>query len=119
MKKSPDGVILIEGEEFRFKFKTSCCIVTVLDVDQVITNPEGMITQTSSQDKITIPGTVVMCNDDKTTCFEGFGVIRRASSITSDGTTTIGFFTDDFTAEVIGDSGFFELEMNRLQRTVT
>jgi len=117
VKKSPDGVINIDGEDFRLKFKTSGTTVPVADIDEEFVRPTG--TTTLSQQKITIPGSIVMCNDDKTTCFEGFGVIRRESSVTEFGGSTLGFFTDNLEAELIGDSGFFNLNLNRLQRTVT
>ncbi len=117
VKKSPDGVITIDGEDFKFKFKTSGSTVPVVVVVDEFVSPT--VTQSSTQQKITIPGSIVMCNDDKTNCFEGFGVIRRESSITESGGVTITFSTDSLEAELIGDTGFFELKMNRLQRTIT
>jgi len=116
VKKNPDGVISIDGEDFKLKFKTSGTTVTVVDIDEEFVRPIG--TTTLLQQKITIPGSIVMCNGDKTTCFEGFGVIRRESSVTEFGGSTVTFSTDELEAELIGDSGFFNLNLSKLQRTV-
>jgi len=113
------GLIFIDGQEFTVEFKTSDGVVTVLDSVDAAVSPTRTIIGT--QQKITIPGLIEMCNDDETTCFEGFGVIRRESSITTD--TKFGFTvsisTDRLEAELIGDSGLFLLKLNRLQQTVT
>jgi len=57
--------------------------------------------------------------DDNDKCFEGFGVIRRESSITEVGGGTVSFSTDTLEAELIDDTGLFELNLLRLQRTET
>ena len=116
------GLIFIDGQEFTVEFKTSDGVVTMLDVVDEAVSVSPPRTIITTQQKIIIPGSIVMCNDDETTCFEGFGVIRRESIITSD--TKFGFTvsisTDRLDAELIGDTGFFKLELSRFfQQTVT
>jgi len=116
VKKISVGVISIDGEEFELKFKVVDNRATGLDITEEFSGPT--FSQAVSQKKITIPGNMVMCNDDKTTCFEGFGVIRRESSITESGGNRITFATDELEAELIGDDGLFNLSLSKLQRIV-
>jgi len=108
------GTITIDGEEFSVKFKPAGQ-VTILQVTESFTGPT--VNRSLTQEKITISGTVKMCTDDKE-CLEGFGTVRRESSITFFEGDTITFVTDELEAEVIGDSGLFKLGLSKLQRTV-
>jgi len=113
VKKNPDGIIFIDGEEFRFKFKTSCCLVTVLDSTEEFTGPN--FSQTSDLQSITIPGTVQLYNG-KEKVLEGFGTIRSESSATSTGVAIVTFITKSLEAEIIGEDGLFSLKLFLLQR---
>lgn len=108
------GTITIDGEEYSVKFKASGD-ATILEVTEEFAGPT--FSQSLTQEKLTISGTMKMCTEDKK-CFKGFGVIKRESSMTTSGSTSITFTTDLLEAEVIGDSGFFKLTMNKLQRTI-
>jgi len=66
-------------------------------VEQVLTSPMG--TQLTTQQKLTIPVVITMCDAGK--CFQGFGTIRRAIVQTSIPSTRFTFTTDSLEAEVI------------------
>jgi len=106
------GTITIDGEEFSVKFKPSGDVTILQDI-QVSTGPT--IDLTINLEKLTISGTVKMCNDNKE-CLEGFGIIQRLSSQSSEPLGSVTFVTDLLEAEVIGDDGLFELELTRTER---
>jgi len=110
------GEIQIEGEGFDVKLKILGSKTTTLEVSAEFNSPSG--SQTSEQDKLTIPVTIEMCNSDDTKCFQGFGTIRSESSQTTIGTSSVTFLTDSLEAELIGEDGLFELKMNKLQRII-
>ena len=110
-----EGEIQIDGDTFEAKLSLVESKTTTAQVNEEFSGPSG--TQTLEQKKLTIPVTIEMCTDDDK-CFEGFGIIRRESSQTTSGGFSITFTTDALEAEVIGDSGLFDLKMSRLQRTV-
>jgi len=109
------GTITIDGDVFVVKFKPSsqATILTVVDEFSV---PAG--TQTTTLEKLTISGKLKMETADKTKSFEGFGVLREESSTTEAGGNSITFSTIILQAELIGDAGFFELNLSKMQRTV-
>jgi len=110
------GQITIDGEEFDVEFKVASKRATTLQVTDEFT---GSLTQTSTQERLTIPVTIEMC-DDNDKCFEGFGVIRRDSTITTTVVFgTVSFFNDSLEAELIGDTGLFQLNLLRFQKTIT
>jgi len=109
-----NGEIAIDGESFTGTFVASSD-PTLLEVAESFTGPT--FNQSLFQTKITIPGNMVMCSDE-TNCFEGFGIIRREISQTTSGGNSITFATDELEAEVIGDTGLFELNLSRLNRIV-
>jgi len=109
------GTITIDGEEFSVKFKPSGD-ATMLKGTEVFTTPT--FTQTSDQEKLTISGTVNMCNDNKE-CLEGFGIIRREVSQSPLPTLNVFITTDILEAEVIGDDGLFSLIMFRSETIIT
>jgi len=111
-----EGEILIDGERFATKLTLLASKTTTLEVTEVFSSPT--LDQTSIQEKLTIPVTIVMCTDTAK-CFKGFGVLRSESNITEVGGSTISFSTDTLEAELIGDAGLFELKLTKLQRTVT
>ena len=111
-----EGVIQIGGNAFETKLTVLDSEATSLEVIDEISGPSG--TQTATQERLTIPVTIEMC-DDNDKCFDGFGVIRRESSITEFGGVTLSFSTDTLEAELIDDSGLFQLNLLRIQRTVT
>jgi len=106
------GTITIDGKVFSVNFKPSGD-VTILQVNESFTGPT--FSQSLTQEKLTISGTIKMCTDDKE-CLKGFGVIRQQVSTTSSGGINITFVTDTLEAEVIGDSGLFKLTLSKLQR---
>ena len=110
-----NGVVTIDGETYAVMFKTTAVDPTILEVSETFSGPT--FSQSLEQNKLTILGSIDMCTDDDE-CLEGFGTIRREVSITSSGGNTITFATDELEAEVIGDSGLFELKLSKLQRTV-
>jgi len=109
------GEIRIDGEGFSATLSPSTR-VTELGVEETFTGPT--FSQTVVQEQLTIPVSISMCNTSNTKCFTGFGVIRTESSITSSGGSTITFSTDELEAEVIGDTGLFELNLSKIQRIV-
>jgi len=109
-----NGEIEIDGESFTVTFVASSD-PTLLEVAEEFTGPT--FNQSLFQTKITIPGNMVMCSDE-TKCFEGFGIIRREISQTTSGGNSITFATDELEAEVIGDTGLFNLNLSRLNRIV-
>ena len=111
-----EGVIQIGGNAFETKLTVLDSEATSLEVIDESSGPSG--TQTATQERLTIPVTIEMC-DDNDKCFDGFGVIRRESSITEFGGVTLSFSTDTLEAELIDDSGLFQLNLLRIQRTVT
>jgi len=110
-----EGEIQIDGDTFVTKLTLLKSKTTTLEVTDVFSSP--IITQTSELKKLTIPVTIEMCSDDDN-CFQGFGVLRRESNETTAGGSQITFSTDTLEAELIGETGFFELKMTRFQRTV-
>ena len=108
-----EGEFQIDGELFEAKLTLLKSKVTSVEVNEEFSGPT--FSQTLEQQKITIPVTIEMCSDDDK-CFEGFGVIRRESSTTLSGGSTITFATDELEAEVIGDTGLFVLNLSKLQR---
>ena len=111
-----EGQIQIDGETFVTKLSLLSSKITSLKVNEEFSGPT--FSQALEQQKLTIPVSIEMCSDDDDKCFEGFGTIRREISKTSSGGTTIIFATDSLEAEVIGDTGLFELKMSKLQRTI-
>ncbi len=109
------GQFSIDGERFSATLSPSTR-VTELGVEETFTSPT--FSQTVVQEKLTIPVAISMCNTSNTKCFTGFGVIRTEASITSSGGSTITFATDELEAEVIGDTGLFELKLSKLQRII-
>jgi len=109
------GTITIDGEEFSVKFKPSGD-ATILQETTVFSGPT--FSQTSDGEKLTISGTVMMCNDDKE-CLEGFGVIRRDASQTISPTLSVIGTIDQLEAEVIGDDGLFNLNLFRSEQIIT
>ncbi len=110
-----EGTITIDGEEFSVKFKPSGD-ATILQATEMFTTPTS--TQTSDGEKLTISGTVIMCNDNKE-CFEGFGIIQRDASQTTIPPLSITMVKDKLEAEVIGDDGLFRLLLFRSETIVT
>ncbi len=111
-----EGQIQIDGETFVTKLSLLSSKITSLKVNEEFSGPT--FSQALEQQKLTIPVSIEMCSDDDDKCFEGFGTIRREISETSSGGTTIIFATDSLEAEVIGDTGLFELKMSKVQRTI-
>ena len=109
------GTITIDGEEFSVKFKPSGD-ATILQTTEAFSGPT--FSQTSDGEKLTISGTVMMCNDDKE-CLEGFGVIRRDASQTISPTLSFIGTIDQLKAEVIGDDGLFNLNLFRSEQIIT
>jgi len=109
-----NGVIEIDGEAYTVMFKTTAVDPTILEVNETFSGPT--FSQSLEQNKLTILGSIDMCNAD--TCFEGFGIIREEVSTTISGGNQITFATDELEAEVIGDEGLFELKLSKLQRIV-
>jgi len=110
-----EGQIQIDGNVYETKFTLLESKITLLEVNEEFIG--STFSQALEQQKITIPVTIEMCTDDDK-CFEGFGVIRRESSQTTSGGATITFATDELEAEVIGDSGLFQLKLSKLERIV-
>jgi len=108
------GTITIDGEEFSVKFKPSGD-ATILQDTEAFSGPT--FSQTSDGEKLTISGTVKMCNDNKE-CLEGFGTIQRDASQFTSPTLSVTIVTDTLEAEVIGDTGLFELKLSKLIRII-
>ena len=110
-----EGEISIDGERFATKLTLLASKTTTLEVSEVFSGPT--FSQSLMQEKLTIPVTVEMCADS-VKCFTGFGVIRAESSITTSGGNTITFITETLEAEIIDDTGLFNLNLSKLQRIV-
>jgi len=82
----------------------------------VFTTPTD--SRTSDQEKLTISGTVKMCNDNKE-CLKGFGTIQREVTQTTLPTLSFTGVEDKLEAEVIGDDGIFNLILFRSERIIT
>jgi len=109
-----EGVIFIDGEGFVVDLEATS-VATILEVTDEFTSPE--LDQSATLKKLTIPVEVEMNHDD-VTIFEGFGVIRLESNRVEAGGSVITFTTTTLEAELIGDTGFFVLQMTHFQRTV-
>ncbi len=107
------GIISIDGEDFDVKLKPKS-VVTQVTVTDVFSNPTQIDKATLG--KTTIPVEVKMEADGVK--FEGFGVIRDESNTTEFGGSIVIIRTFTLEAEIIGDTGFFELKMLHFQRTV-
>ena len=79
------GTIIIDGENFSVKFKPSG-IVTILQVNEVFSGPT--FSQSLTKEGLRISGTIKMCTDVNE-CLEGFGTVRRDTSMTSSGETPL------------------------------
>lgn len=110
------GTVLIDGVAYTTTLKAAGLDATLLQVSETFTTPTS--SQSVSQAKVTIPTMVKMCNDDESNCFHGFGVIRRESSQTTSGGSTITFATDELDAEVLNENGLFRLTLSKIQRTL-
>ena len=110
-----EGEISIDGVTYATKLTLLASKTTTLEVSEVFSGPT--FSQSLMQEKLTIPVTIEMCVDDDQ-CFQGFGVIRREVSATESEGSTITFSTDELEAELINDTGLFELKLSKLQRTV-
>jgi len=110
-----EGEISIDGETFATKLTLLASKTTTLEVSEVFSGPT--FSQSLMQEKLTIPVTVELCTDSGK-CLEGFGVIRRELSTTESGGNVITFATDELEAELINDTGLFQLTLTKLQRTV-
>ncbi len=58
-----------------------------------------------------------MENDDKTKIFEGFGTLRSETSVISNAIAIVTFNSDVLEAEVINETGLFDLNLTFIQRT--
>jgi len=110
-----EGEIQIDGDTFATKLTLLKSKTTTLQVTEEFSGPAG--TQTATIEKLTIPVTIEMCNDDDK-CFVGFGTIRSETSATSTGVAIITFITNSLETEIIGEDGLFELNLRFFQRIV-
>ncbi len=109
------GQISIDGEAFSATLSPSAR-PTELGVEETFTGPT--FNQSLVHEKLTVPVAVSLCNTSNTKCFTGFGIIRAESSLTTSGGNSITFITEELEAEIIGDTGLFELNLSKLQRIV-
>lgn len=109
------GQISIDGERFSATLSPSAR-ATELGVEDTFTSPSD--TTSLVQEKLTIPVAVSLCNASNMKCFAGFGVIRAESSLTTEVGFSLTFITEELEAEIIGDTGLFNLNLSKLQRIV-